>query len=159
MSKLRIEIKWALIFTAMMMIWMTLEMLTGLHGKHIEYHPIVTNFIFIPAITVYVLAFRDKKANFYAGHMTYMQGFKFGVLVSVFVAVLSPICLYISMEYISPDYFDNAISYAVDNEKSTLAEAKEYFNLNNYMLEGPVGSLIMGILTSAIVAIFVRSKN
>ena len=47
---MKIEIKWALIFSVMGLLWMLLEKLSGLHGKYIDYHQYLTNLFAIPAI-------------------------------------------------------------------------------------------------------------
>ncbi|MFA7361707.1 MAG: DUF4199 family protein, partial [Candidatus Kapaibacterium sp.] len=78
MKKISIEIKWALIFAAMTLVWLVLEKLAGFHSANIDKHHIVTNFIAIPAITVYVFAFLDKRKKYYGGSMTYLQGFLCG---------------------------------------------------------------------------------
>lgn len=36
-GKYKIEIKWAVIFIAMSLLWMVLEKLTGLHSTYIDY--------------------------------------------------------------------------------------------------------------------------
>ena len=41
----------------------------------------------------------------------------------------------------------------------TVEDAQAYFNLESYMVQSDVGALMMGIVTSAIVAVFVRSKS
>ena len=64
MKKIQIEIKWAIIFVIMTLIWMILEKVAGLHDEHIDKHPIFTNFIAIPAIAIYVFAILDKRKNF-----------------------------------------------------------------------------------------------
>ena len=56
MKKIKIEIKWAIIFTIMVLVWMFIEKLAGFHSEHIDKHPIYTNFIIIPTIIIYVLA-------------------------------------------------------------------------------------------------------
>ena len=66
---------------------------------------------------------------------------------------------YLTSVVISPEYFPNIIKYAVDNGKVTQAEAISYFNLKSYVTYGVIGALGMGAVTSAIVAIFVKSKN
>ncbi len=38
MKKISTEIKWALIFVAMSLLWMLLEKLSGLHSTHIDKH-------------------------------------------------------------------------------------------------------------------------
>ena len=90
MKKIKIEIKWAIIFTIMVLVWMFMEKLTGLHSDHIDKHPIYTNFIFIPTIVIYVLALLDKRKNDYNGIMTYKQGFISGLTITLIVTILSP---------------------------------------------------------------------
>ena len=70
MSKYKIELKWGIIFTLMMLVWMVLEKIAGLHDEHIDKHAIYTNFVAIPAIIVYVLALLDKRKGYYNGTMT-----------------------------------------------------------------------------------------
>ncbi len=82
MKNYRIEVKWALVFMAMMLIWMLIEKMAGLHSTHIDKHVIYTNFVAIPAIAVYVFAMLDKKRNFYDGTMSYKQGFVFGLIMT-----------------------------------------------------------------------------
>ncbi len=97
MKNRTIELKWGVIFSIMMLLWMALEKVTGLHGEHIESHPIFTNFVAIPAILIYVLALKDKKKNFYDGNMSYKQGLISAIITTLVVTMLSPACLYFSM--------------------------------------------------------------
>jgi hypothetical protein len=159
MKKYQIELKWALVFVGMTLIWMIGEKLLGYHSEKIAEHEAITNFIAIPAIAVYVFALLDKKKNFYNGQMNYLQGFISGIIVSVIVAAISPLTQYLTSVVISPEYFPNIIKYSVDNGKATQAEAISYFNLKSYITYGVIGALGMGAVTSAIVAIFVKSKN
>ena len=80
-------------------------------------------------------------------------------VLSVFIAIISPLTQYIISTYISPEYFQNVIDFAVENGKMTLENAQGYFNLKSYMLQGAFGALAMGVVTSAVVAFFVKSKN
>jgi hypothetical protein len=159
MKKYQIELKWALVFVGMTLIWMIGEKLLGYHSEKIAQHEVITNFIAIPAIAVYVFALLDKKKNFYNGQMNYLQGFISGIIISVIVAAISPLTQYLTSVVISPEYFPNIIKYSVDNGKATQAEAISYFNLKSYITYGVIGALGMGAVTSAIVAIFVKSKN
>ena len=159
MKNIRIEIKWALIFAAMSLTWMLIEKLAGLHDAHIDKHPIYTNFIAIPAIAVYVLALNDKRKNFYGGSMSYKQGFISGLILTLFVTLLSPLTQYITSTIITPDFFANAIEYAVSNSKTSREAAEAYFSLKNYIVQGLIGAPVMGIITTAIVAIFTRGRK
>ena len=158
MKNIKIEIKWAVIFALMMLAWMALEKSLGYHDEKIADHPTFTNFVAIPSIAIYIFALLDKKKNFYYGLMSYKQGFISGVIISVIVAILSPFTQYITIEFITPEYFSNVIEYAVSQGKMTQEEAEGYFNLKSYLVQSVIGALVMGIVTSAFVAIFVKSK-
>ncbi|MCS4434765.1 DUF4199 domain-containing protein [Aquiflexum gelatinilyticum] len=158
MKNIKIEIKWAIIFAIMTLLWMVLEKAVGLHDAHIDKHVIYTNFIAVPAIAVYVFGLLDKRKNFYHGKMTYLQGFISGMIITAFVTVLSPLTQYITSTFITPDYFQNAIAYGVSSGKTTQEAAEAYFNLENYIIQGLIGAPIMGLLTTAIVSIFTQKK-
>lgn len=158
MKNIKIEIKWAIIFALMTLLWMVLERVVGLHDTHIDKHAVYTNFIAIPAICVYVFALLDKRKNFYKGKMTYIQGFICGLIITLSVTVLSPLTQYITSTIITPDYFENAIAYGVSTGKTTPEAAEDYFNLKNYIIQGLIGAPFMGLITTALVAIFTR-KN
>ncbi|MBK9333359.1 MAG: DUF4199 domain-containing protein [Ignavibacteria bacterium] len=159
MKNLKIEFKWAVIFMIMMLLWMLIEKLAGLHDENIVKHAIYTNLVAIPAVAVYVLALLDKKNNFYDGNMSYMQGFKTGLIITVIVTIVSPLTQYITSTFITPDYFSNVTEFAVKEGKMTKEEALNFFNLKSYIMQGLIGAVVMGIITSAIVAYFIRSKN
>ncbi|MDD2983915.1 MAG: DUF4199 domain-containing protein [Crocinitomicaceae bacterium] len=160
MAKIRLEIKWAMIFVATSLLWMVLEKLVGLHSTHIDKQMYLTNLFAIPAITVYVLALIDKKTKAYNGHMSYKQGFVSGMIITLLVAAISPLTQWIISTIITPEYFPNVIAYSVKiGYHNSLAEAEAYFNLQNYMIQSVVGALIIGFITTAIVAMFIKTKK
>ena len=160
MKNIRIELKWALIFVAMSLLWMVLEKAVGLHSTHIDKHMYLTNLFAIPAILVYVLALKNKKKNFYNGQMTYKQGFLSGLIITIIVALLAPLTQWITSTIITPEYFPNVIAHSVDTGfYETVEEAEAQFNLKTYMVQSVIGALVMGVITSAVVALFVRSKS
>lgn len=158
MKKFGIEIKWGIIFTLALLLWMFFEKSMGWHDEHIAKHSIYTNFFAIIAIGLYVLALLDKRKNFYDGKISWSQGFISGIVVSVIVALLSPLAQYITSEFITPAYFENVINYAVETGNMTRENAEAYFNLKSYILQSFFMALVMGVVTSAIVAWFVKKK-
>ncbi len=159
MKSFRIEIKWAFIFIGSLLLWMLLERLAGLHDKHIDKHQYLTMLYSIVAIALYVFALLDKRKNFYNGVMSYKQGFLAGMIITLIVTVFSPLSQWIISNVITPDYFENVIRYSVETGyHNSVADAEAQFNLKSYMLQSTVGALIMGAVTSAIVAIFTRKK-
>jgi hypothetical protein len=158
-KKISVEIKWALIFAVMQMLWMLLERLVGLHSEHIDKHPVYTNFIAIPSILIYFFALYEKRIKCYGDYMPWKNGFLSGLIMTVFITLLTPLILYISVTFITPDFFSNAIKYAVATEKSVQADAEKYFSFGNYLVQSLIGAPLMGILTSAVVAVFTRGKK
>jgi hypothetical protein len=138
---------------------MLLERLLGLHDEHIEMHAWATNLILFPAVLVYVLALHEKKRIAYGGAMTYKQGFLAGVGITAVVTLLTPLSQLITSLVITPDYFSNMIAYSVSHGMLTQTEAEEYFSLSNYLVQSTVFAPVAGVVTSAIVAVFVRSKG
>jgi hypothetical protein len=91
--------------------------------------------------------------------MSYKQGFISGLVITLIVTLLSPLTQYITSTLITPEYFPNVIHYSVSSGKMTQAEADSFYNLKSYIIQGLIGAPIMGLITTAIVAIFTKSKN
>ena len=160
MKDFKIEIKWAFIFIGSLLLWMLLERLAGLHDKHIDKHQYLTMLYSIVAIALYVFALLDKRKNFYNGVITYKQGFITGLIITVIVTIFSPLTQWVISSVITPDYFENVIKYSVETGyHKSIADAKVQFNLKSYIVQSTVGALVMGIITTAIVAIFTRMKS
>lgn len=139
---------------------MVLEKLSGLHSTYIDYHLYLTNLFAIPAILAMVLALKNKKRSFYNGQMTYQQGLVSGVILSLIIALLSPFTQWITSYVITPEYFPNVIKRSVElGYYTTTEEAQANFNFKNYAIQGAIGALVMGFVTTAIAMIFIRSKN
>lgn len=158
MKSIKIEIKWALLFSLMMLLWMLLEKTAGLHSRHIDKHAIFTNLVAIPAIAMYVLALLDKRKNAYNGTMSYRQGLISGLILTAIITVLSPLTQYITSTFITPDYFSNVIAYTVRSGKMTQEAAEAYFNLKSYLIQVLIGTPVMGIITTLVAALFTRKK-
>ncbi|MFZ4590074.1 MAG: DUF4199 domain-containing protein [Ignavibacteria bacterium] len=159
MKNIKLELKWAIYFVIMQLFWMLFEKSAGLYTLQIEKHATYSNFIAIPAIAVYVLALLDKRSNFYEGTMTYLQGFITGLMITVFVTLLSPIVQYIVSVGIAPEFFPNMIKYSVENGKMTQDAAEKYFNLKNFIVQGMMFTPVMGIVTTLFVTVFVKKKS
>ncbi len=159
MKNRKIELKWAVIFSLMTLAWMFLEKLSGLHGKYIDYHLYLTNLYAIPAIIVMVMALKAKKKDF-GGNMSYKEGLISGFILSLIIAVLSPLTQWIISFVITPDYFPNVIKRSVElGQYPGIAEAEAYFNYKNYAVQSTIAALVMGILTTSIAMIFLKTPK
>lgn len=159
MASIKIEIKWAILFSIMGLVWMLLEKLSGLHSTYIDYHLYLTNLFAIPAIWVMVLALKEKKKVFYNGNITYLQGLLSGIVLSIIIALISPLTQWITSYIITPEYFPNVIKRSVEiGYYKTTAEAEANFNYPNYAVQGAIAAFVMGLVTTAIAMIFIRAK-
>lgn len=160
MRQLSIELKWAFIFSFIGLLWMVLERLAGLHDVYIDYQMYLTNLFAIPAIAMMVFALKEKKTKYYGGIMSYKQGLISGTVLSVFIALLTPLSQCITTYVITPAYFTNAIKRSVElGYFKTVEDAMDNFNYKNYAIKGAIAALIMGIITTAIVMLFLRTKT
>ena len=106
------------------------------------------------------MALKDKKNHYYFGQMSYKHGLISGTVISVIVAILSPLVQWIVSYIISPEYFPNVIDYSLKTGyHKTRGEAEAYFNYRNYAVQSTIASLVMGVLTTAIAMIFIRTKR
>ncbi|MBC9794734.1 DUF4199 domain-containing protein [Sinomicrobium weinanense] len=158
MKKRGIEIKWGILFAVIGLIWMILERSMGLHDENIEKHATYTNFFGILAVAVFVAGLLDKRKNYYNGVMSWKQGFISGLVITLIITILSPITSYITHTYITPGYFPNMQEYTVETGKMTQEIAGKYFSLGSYILQSAIFGLVAGVITSAVVALFVRKK-
>ena len=159
MKSFLIEIKWAFLFILSILIWMVLERLFGLHDEHIYLHQYITMLYSIVAISVYFLALRNKRENYYNGKITYLQSFISGLIITGIITLFTPITQWIILEIITPHFFENMIQYSFDTGiYETKAEAQSYFNYKNYVIQSVIGALILGVVTTAIVSIFIKKK-
>ena len=159
MKKFSIEIRWAIQFSIFTLVWMIIEKSVGLHDQYIAKQSIYTNLFAIIAITIYMLALLDKKKNYYAGKMDWKQGFLCGLVLSFVIAVLSPMVQYITFTYITPNFFAKITEYAVSHKIQTQAQAETFFSMKSYILQGIFGALSMGVITAALVALVVKTKD
>ncbi|MET7028661.1 DUF4199 domain-containing protein [Sediminicola luteus] len=158
MKKYSTEIKWGVIFAISTLVWMYFEKAMGWHDELIAQQLIYTNLFALVAIAIFVLALKEKRKKDFGGKMSWKQGFISGIIISIVVAILTPLTQYISNTWIAPNLFPNIINYMVETGKMTEEGAKNYFNLKSYMVQGTFGALTMGVVTSAIVAFFLKKQ-
>lgn len=152
------EIKWALIFIIAIILWMVLEKATGLHAEHIQYHAVFSNVFAIVAIIIFVFALRDIRQAQPDQKVTWLKLFLSGVKISVVIALLSPPTQFLIHSVISPEFFPNMREYAITSGMMSETRATEYFSLAVYMFQSAVFAFGMGVVTSAIIAFFLKRK-
>lgn len=158
MRKYNIELKWAIIYCVMYLVWMTVEWATGLHSDNLENQQMVTTFILVPSLLIYILALRDKRKSVYNNMITFKQSFFSGLWLTIFIVLLSPVNLLIVTTVISPNYFSNLITYTVSHGVMSAEEAQSMFNIQSYIVQSMIGGFITGIVFTIIISFFIQSK-
>ena len=153
---IRIELKWAILYALLQLTWMLFERVMGWHSTGIRHYESYVLLFILPSFAMYYLALLDKRNNYYNGNIRWIQAFVSGVVISAFVAILSPLTQYLTSYYISPDFFDNAIEYRVNVERMPREIAEAYYNFSSYIVKNIQGALIHGTITSALVAMTVQ---
>lgn len=159
MNRFRTEIKWAVILSVLNLLWLWLEKLSGLHSTRIALHPLYTNLVILPTIAVYVLAIKEKRDTSFNGKMDLMQGFVSGMTMSIFTALLVPVTQSIGSLLISPEFFPKIIDYVVETGRMSSEAAADFFNLKSYIIQGAIGTPVLGFLISGGAAFFLRTDK
>ena len=162
------EIKYAVIISVLGFVWLLLEYAVGLHDKYVDYHPFISMFgIIIPIIGIRMAIKNKKDSN--NGKMTYAEGFKSGSFISVLSGVMAPVGLLIYTRIINPNWFDFMVKYSTrraleaglkgDQLTQSITYAQNYFNERSYVLQTCFGTIVSGILISAIVSLVLKTKG
>lgn len=159
MKSLRIELKWAGIFTAMIAGWMLLEKSLGLHGPRIAHQPVFGALVLLPALLLYFSALREKRRSLLPASMSYGRAFRSGLVLTVFLVALSPLNQLLFGIVLSPEFFALAARHAVQSSALTEADAAARFNLPSFIVAGIAGGLATGAVFSAFAALFIRTKS
>jgi len=154
---MKTELKYGIFFSITQLFWLLFEFVFGLQTTFMSMHAMVTNFFAVPAIVIMVYAILAKRAEL-GGEITFLKALITGVTISLVVAALSPVVILIFHYLINPHFFTDFQNYSVKMGKMSLREAEAYFNLKSYILQGIFGALMMGTVTSLVIAAVIKKK-
>lgn len=158
-----------IVFTALMIAfasfaWINIENIVGLHSKYIEYHPYVTNVIFLFYIWVYYKFIKDLSTSIDPFELKH--GILSGALIGLFSALFTLPLLYVYFTFINDEFFDTMIAAALkkalfENESvyAKLNEAKNYFNLKSYLMQSFLFNIVSGLLLSLLFSYRIVKKT
>lgn len=151
----RVEIKWALIIIGVTWLWSLAERLCGLHDEHIARVRFYGNFFIIPLVFLYLAALADKRRADYNGRISFKQGLRSGVVLTILLTVLSPLTQYVIATIISPHFFNHAAAYIVSEGILGEDDARAFFSLGNYIRNSIMSTPVIGLLVALFAAIIV----
>ena len=159
MTNFRIEVRFGVLYSLLMLLWLSLEFMIGLQDKYIPLHPYINilSFIIIPAVCIR-LGLNDK-LEAQDGKLTFRQAFTTAFLIIFFASILSIPCQIVFHKLINPDFFDDMTQYAIkhaDNLKLDVSQARRdaemYFNLTSYIIQSGLLTLVFGTIISLFAA-------
>jgi hypothetical protein len=163
--KMPIELRFAILTSLLMLLWLALEFMVGLHDKYIPLHPIITMFAFIIPVVTTRVAIKEKR-EMLGGQITFKKALATGLIITALTALFAVPVQLIFHNVINPDFFDNMIEFAVlrakenhQNTDTALMNAKMYFNLKSYLIQSVAGTLIVGTIISVVAAFLMRTKK
>lgn len=157
MKKYAIEIKWGIRFFLIQLVWLYSEKMMGYYDEKLAEHAMYSLLFYIPAIFIYYLAIREKKQHYFHNQMDWKQGAISGIFLTTVIALLTPLQQIIFHKGMAPEFLPNMIALAVKNGHKPEAAAI-YFSLSSYIFQSIFTVLSFGVVISAIVAYFLRTK-
>ncbi len=157
LDRFKIEFQWASIFTAINIVWVYFEKYLGFHDELSYLHPVLSFALIIPIGVCIFFNLRQKRESYYSGSITWQKAFMSGAFLSLLIAALSIGTVYVMTQYVSADFFDNAIKMSIEKGADENF-VKQSFNLNAYIKDTMMFYLASGIMISALMALIIKSK-
>jgi hypothetical protein len=158
MDRFKRAIKWMAVLWVLTLGWMYFERAMGWHGTLIHQHALYTNVYDLIFIVVFFLALLETKKK-QGGIMDWIDGFWTGMIITLGMVIMSPLTQILTHKVISPEFFPNIIRYAVESGFLQAEQAEAQFNLEAYMVSNAVGTLLLGTITSAVVALVLKTRK
>ena len=157
MKKFAIEIKWGIRYAFLWILWLLIEKSSGYYESKISDYALYSMLFTFVTIFVYYVAIKEKKKDFFKDEMSWKQGCVTGIFLTIVMAILTPLCQIIFHKAIAPEFFPNMIEYSVSKGNSKEV-AENYFNLSSFIIQNIFSTLSLGVVISAVVALFLQTK-
>ena len=150
--------KWGLIIGGSYLLWLCLEFILGLQSRYIAQQTFVSNLFVIPSAFFIVKGMMEQKQH-YGGRISYRRSLTAGTGISLAAAALVPIVLWIFNSWVNPDFFPAMVRYNVSiGQYADDGDAASRLNLQNYILIGVLALPAIGLITSSIAGLFIRTR-
>lgn len=159
LKKIHLELKWSINFGIAYLLWIILEKSCGLHDQHIANYPLYSNGFILITVVLFYVALLDKRKHVYRGEMTQTNGFLTGLVLTLFISLLTPFLIRISLQYITPDFFIHIKENMITSKKMTANQAELFYNYKSYLLQTLFLNFSLGILCSAIFSFVLTTKK
>src|SRR6478609_9558727 len=159
MKNFAVEIKWGIRYIFAYLAWIIMEKSIGIYTYKIDDYFLSSLLFYAFGFLIYILAINDKKKHFFNNNMDWKQGCVSGIFMSIVIAILMPVCQVVIHQAIAPEFFPNMIKNALASGKNKPEVVMDNFNLKAYIYQSVFFSLSIGVVYSAIVSSFLKTKN
>ncbi len=162
------EVNYALFNSAGICIWVLVEYLLGFHSTRMEIGQYTGYLANVIPITMLFLAIRERREKLNGGTLTFGQGMKTGIIISLITAVITTIFMYVYLTAVNPEFMN--LGMELQKQKllqSGHSEAEVTASLESmktmYSLPFQLGAIlvitpIVGSVYSAIISAILRKK-
>ncbi|UYW02430.1 DUF4199 domain-containing protein [Flavobacterium agricola] len=159
MNKFSILIKWAIRFTFVAILWTYLEKLLGYHDDKISSLFSFGLIFGIVYFITYYLTLAEIYSKVYNNKITYKSAFINLAALSILIAFLSPFPHMVMENYISPDFYNNAMAMYEGKSEDAIANAQQFYSITSRVVNGIQNALSIGILFAAIMPLFFINRK
>ena len=160
MKKFSIEFKWAAIATLFALIWMFIVKALGFHDIEKIRFVVGLDLLFnLVLILFYYACLRQKKNDYFHGVATWQQIFLSGLVLCVMITFFFPLIQYITYNQVSPYFIDTLYEALATQTKMGIEEAQKNASFDLFLRNGVTNNLSFGVVTVAILAYFLKTKD
>ncbi len=155
---IKIELRYAMLNSILMLLWLSVEFLIGLQDNFIAWHPYVSILSVVIPIFCYRMAIKEKTESLRGG-ISVRKAFISGLIITLISCVLVLPVQFIFHKLVNPAFFDTMIQYASQTGNQKPEEAAKYFNFPFYVAESVLITFFEGIIISIILAMGMRTRK
>jgi len=148
------------------MVWLFLSYYLGMHDEGIVMLQLMTMIAVLISVIGFLMALRALTRKF--PETEYLEGIRSGAIIAGISALFAALAQFIYFQWINPErtqqmvelirayYLESGLS---ENEANQFAEGAETtYGMVSYMIQGALGALLIGMISTAIMMLFLRRR-
>jgi hypothetical protein len=152
-------LKWGGIYALLMMIWPLLESILGFHNSWLEYHVLFTSVKYLPALLIFYRSLTAARHRQGKNPFPYSKAFVAGLRTTACASVLTPIAMAVSLQFLTPHFLSTMETFMVQEQWMTVEAAANYFKFSTYLIQWSVATPAVGLMLTAITAVFAMRQR
>ncbi len=154
------EIKWGVVWPTSVFLFLCFEFFAGLQEPpHLEWGMWIDMLggLVLPLL-VFGLGLRQKRDQDLEGRMSWQEGFRSGLLITLISLPLSVLLVWAFLTFVNPHFFRTMIEYGLAMGYDGEAHIRAYFSMKPYLTQTAISTLLLGVILSAVFAFLFKTK-